>query len=66
MSLEDTIEKIEWRKRMFEYKLKNTHRIEKRNAMAHKHDDKVNKIAECNLLHYIINPHKCTKILNIY
>ena len=30
------------------------------------HDNKVNNKAECNLLHDIINPPKCTKILNIY
>ena len=28
------------------------------------HDDEVNKIAECNLLHAIISLHRLTKILN--
>ena len=30
------------------------------------HDDEVNKIAECNLLHAIINPYKVTKNLKSY
>ena len=30
------------------------------------HENKVNKIAECNLLHIIINPSKRTKNLNIH
>ena len=30
------------------------------------HDDEVNKISECNLLHDIINPPKRTRILNIH
>ena len=28
------------------------------------HDKEVNKISECNLLHDIINPTKCAKILH--
>ena len=28
------------------------------------HDDEINNISECNLLHYIINPPKRTKNLN--
>ena len=28
------------------------------------HDKEVNNIAECNLLHDMINPPKCTKTLN--
>ena len=28
------------------------------------HDNKINNIAECNLLHGIISPPKCTKHLN--
>ena len=27
-------------------------------------DNEVKNIAECNLLHDIINPHKCAKMLN--
>ena len=30
------------------------------------HENKVNKISECNLLHDIINPSKCSKYINIY
>ena len=29
------------------------------------HENEVNKIGECNILHYIINPSKRTKNLNI-
>ena len=32
------------------------------NDMNHIHDNKLNNIYECNLLHVIINPYKCTKI----
>ena len=34
--------------------------------MMHIHDNKVNKIYECNLLHGIINPRKRTKNLSIH
>ena len=30
------------------------------------HGNEVNKLSECNLLHYILNPPKRTKILNIH
>ena len=36
------------------------------NGMNHIHDNKVNKIAECNLLHDMLNPSKCTKNINIH
>ena len=36
------------------------------NGMNRIHYNEVNKIAECNLLHDIINPYKRTKILNIH
>ena len=36
--------------------------IENQNYMTRMHDNIVNKIAECNLVHDIINPHKRTKI----
>ena len=36
--------------------------IENQNNMTLIHDNKVNSIAECNLLYDIINPHKRTKI----
>ena len=40
MSLEDTKEKLEWRKRDFEYELKNTYGIENPNDMTHTYDEK--------------------------
>ena len=30
------------------------------------HDNKVKNISECNLLHDIINPPKCTKFFNFF
>ena len=44
MSLEETKEKIDWRKRGFEYEKKNSYGIENRNDMTRIHDDEVNKI----------------------
>ena len=64
MSLEDTNEKIEWRKHTFERELKNKYGIENLNYITRIYDKKVNKIAECNLLHDIINPTKCNKNFN--
>ena len=64
MSLEETKEKLEWRKRDFEYELKNTYGIENPNDMTRIHDDEENKIAEWNLLHDIMNTSKRTKNLN--
>ena len=64
MSLEDIKEKLESRKRAFECELKNTYGVENQNDMTRIHDNEVNKIAECNLLHDIISPHKRTKNLN--
>ena len=58
MSLEETKDKLERRKRVFEYKQKNECRIGNRNDMIHIHDKEVNKIAEQNLLHDTINPTK--------
>ena len=49
---------------MFECKQKNPYRIENRNDMTHIHDKEVNKIAECNLIHDIINPSKNAKNVN--
>ena len=62
MSLEDTKEKLEWRKRAFEWKLKNTYGIKNLNDMMHIHEKEVNKIAEWNILHDMINTPKSTKI----
>ena len=66
MSLEDTEEKIEWRKRSFECKQKNSYGIENQDNMMRIHDREVNQISECNILHDIINPSKRAKILNVY
>ena len=64
MSIEDNKEKIEWHNRAFERKQKNTYGIENQNNMTRIHDNKVNKITECNLLHDIINTPKRTKNVN--
>ena len=64
MCLDDKIEKIEWEKRAFEYKLKNKYEIEIHNGITCIHGNRVNKWDECNLLHDIINPTKRTKTLN--
>ena len=40
--------------------------MENHNDMTRIYDNKVNKIAECNILHDIINPSKRTKKLNIH
>ena len=60
------LKKIEWRKLAFKCELKNTYGVENRNDTARIHDYEVNKIAEWNLLHDIINPTKRTKKLNIH
>ena len=64
ISLEETKGKLEWSKREFEFKQKISHRIENKNDTIHMHDREVDKIAECNLLHDIINTPKRAKILN--
>ena len=43
---------------------RKVHVIENMNDMNCIHEKKGNKISECNLLHDIINPLKCAKILN--
>ena len=50
----------------FEIELENTCAIEIQNGMNCIHGNKVNKIAECALLHDILNPPKHTKTLNIH
>ena len=35
------------------------------NAMNRKHDNKLNNMSECHLLHDILNPSKITKNINI-
>ena len=49
---------------MFERKIKNTDEIEIHNVMNCIHGNKVNKLAEFNLLHDILNPTKRNKHLN--
>ena len=49
-------------KRAFQCKLKNTCGIENHNDMMRIYDNKVNNKAEYNLLHDIFNPPKRTKI----
>ena len=66
MILEDTKEKLEWRKHAFECEQKNSFGIENKNNMTRIHDKEVNKISECNLLHDIINTPKRAKNLNIH
>ena len=51
MSLEETKENLDLRKRTFEYENKNSYGIENLNYMTHKHNNKVKNIAECNLIH---------------
>ena len=62
MILEETNEKLEFHKRAFELEQKSSYVIENRNDMTRIHDKEVNKIAECNLLNYIINTPKRAKI----
>ena len=61
MSIEDKKSKLEWHKRVFEWKLENTYDIESQNGMTRIHDNELNNIAECNLLHFLLNPSKSTK-----
>ena len=61
MSINENKEKTEWCKRDFESKLENTYDIENQNGMTCIHGNEVNKTSECNLLHEILNPTKCTK-----
>ena len=43
---------------------KKFHMLLKTEINLYIHDDEVNNIAECNLLHDIINPHKRAKNIN--
>ena len=63
-SLEDTKEKLEWRKRTFEFKQKLLYGIENLNDMSRIHDKEVNKISRQNLLHDRTNPPKRSKNFN--
>ena len=62
MSLEETKEKLDWRKRAFQYENKHLYGIENRNYMTSIHNNEVQNIYECNLLHDIIEPPKRAKI----
>ena len=64
MSLDEKKEMIEQLKRTFESKLENTYVIKAQNGMTCIHEKKVNRRAECNLLHDILNPPKCTNLIN--
>ena len=57
--------KFDWRKRAFEYNQNNSYGIENQNDMTRIHNNEVNNIAECNLLHDTIHPPKGAKNLNI-
>ena len=64
MSSEETKEKLDRRKSLFEYEKKILYGIENRNDMMPIHNNEVENIAECNLPHDIINPPKHAKRLN--
>ena len=53
-------------KNTFERELKIIYEIKRRNGMNHTHDNKVNNIAEYNLLNDILNPSKMTKNINFH
>ena len=55
MSDEETKEKLDWRKRVLEYKQKNSYGNENRNDMTRIHKNEVKIMAEYNLLHGTIN-----------
>ena len=54
--------KKELRKHAFGSEIENTYDTEIHNGMTCIHENELNEIAECNLLHNIINPSKHTKI----
>ena len=56
--------KIQWRKRALKYEI--SYVIENQARMICIHDNKVNNIDECNLLHDIINPPKRAKNIKIH
>ena len=64
MNLEETKEKLDWCKRVFECKQKSSYRIENKNDITRIHNNEVNKLADCNLLYDMINPPKRAKNLN--
>ena len=58
--------KNKWRKRAFENELKNIYDMKILKSTNRIHDNKLNKIYECNLLHDILNPSKRTKNINFH
>ena len=64
LSLNDSLK--EWRKRAFESELENMYDMKSLNDINCIHLNKVNNIAEWNLLHVILNTSKLTKNINIY
>ena len=64
MSHDENKYKTEWCKHEFENGLKNKNEIEIQNGMTCINENKVNKLAQCNLLYDILNNSKLTKSLN--
>ena len=50
----------------FEINIKNIYGMKILNDMNHIHENEVNNISECNLLHGVLDPSKLTKNINIY
>ena len=61
MSLDDSYK--EGRKNAFERKIENVYDMKISNDMKFTHDNKVNKISECNLIRDILYPSKRTKYI---
>ena len=59
-----SLDEKEWRKHAFEYKVKYIYDINRSKGMNSIHENKVNNIAHCHLLHDILNPYKRTKYIN--
>ena len=59
-----SLDEKKWRKRAFEREIEYTYDIKRQNGKSYIHENEVNKIAECNLLHDILNPYKRTKNVN--
>ena len=55
MRFEEIKGRLEWRKHAFECEIENAYDIEIHNGMTRMHDNEVNHIYECNLLHDILN-----------
>ena len=64
MSHDENKYKTEWCKHEFENGLKNKNEIEIQNGMTCINENKVNKLAQCNLLHDMVSTSKLTKSLN--